>query len=404
MKKSLLILSAAAIIVATALLFPDPARAVPAFARQTGFSCDTCHFMHYPALNAFGRSFKAGGMVLNTQGLIEGENGLSLPDTLHASIITKIRYKRYNGNSGTGEDRGELQFPNEAALFLGGRIAENIGFALEGQLSDPTGALFDTVRIPIVYEMYGGKGNFVLYKTAAMGASFGFELLSTGAVRNLRSLEERNAISAQQWLGTTGAAQGVAFAWASDRGFVNYSRWQPDEGSIDYKPWLHYGRIAITPAIGDWDTGFGAQIWRGHSRDGAGETANADAWALDAQALGSTGEMPVGLFFTYGKVAKMDSKYTNNLFGATTKDKTAWSAVAELGVLPSKATVAVAYLAGDRGTATDETDNALTFATTYLQKQNVEWQLSYTMHDGSYYDANPAVADKKVLLMFVAGF
>ncbi|MBI5232947.1 MAG: hypothetical protein HY880_01185, partial [Deltaproteobacteria bacterium] len=33
--------------------------AVPAFARQTGFSCLTCHFQHFPGLNAFGRTFKA---------------------------------------------------------------------------------------------------------------------------------------------------------------------------------------------------------------------------------------------------------------------------------------------------------------------------------------------------------
>ena len=70
------------------------ADAVPAFARQTGQACSTCHFQHFPMLNAFGRAFKAGGYTMvGGQSLVEGDD-LSLPNTLNASLVTKIRYQK----------------------------------------------------------------------------------------------------------------------------------------------------------------------------------------------------------------------------------------------------------------------------------------------------------------------
>src|SRR3989338_3597861 len=124
------------------------ADAVPAFARQVGVACSTCHFQHFPALNAFGRAFKAGGYTqVGGQSLIEGED-LSIPATLNASLVTKVRYQMTNGKDDTatagvneskiGKNKGELQFPDEAAVFLAGRAGEHIGFVLEAQLKNNT--------------------------------------------------------------------------------------------------------------------------------------------------------------------------------------------------------------------------------------------------------------------------
>jgi len=107
----------------TSLALPKETKAIPAFARQTGMACSTCHFQHFPALNAFGRYFKAGGYTMvGGQSMVEGDM-LSLPSTLNASIVLKLRYQKTNGDedsSGakTETNKGELQFPDEAALFL----------------------------------------------------------------------------------------------------------------------------------------------------------------------------------------------------------------------------------------------------------------------------------------------
>ncbi|MBI4754423.1 MAG: cytochrome C, partial [Betaproteobacteria bacterium] len=37
-----------------AAVISTPSEATPAFARQMGKACVTCHFQHYPALNTYG--------------------------------------------------------------------------------------------------------------------------------------------------------------------------------------------------------------------------------------------------------------------------------------------------------------------------------------------------------------
>ena len=87
------------ILLAAFLAAPQEAGAVPAFARQTGMACNACHFQHYPAINAFGRAFKQGGFTLKgAQSMVEGE-ALSIPVALNASLVTKIRYQKTNGET-----------------------------------------------------------------------------------------------------------------------------------------------------------------------------------------------------------------------------------------------------------------------------------------------------------------
>lgn len=87
---ALLVISAVAFV--GSFFIAKDASAVPSFARQTGHACSTCHFNGFPTLNSFGRAFKAGGFTdIGSQGKIEDE-GLSIPDTLNVSLVTKFRY------------------------------------------------------------------------------------------------------------------------------------------------------------------------------------------------------------------------------------------------------------------------------------------------------------------------
>src|SRR3989338_1369552 len=195
MMKKTNILLAFAIFFAFAVSFwiIPKANAVPAFARQTGLACSTCHFQHYPALNAFGRAFKAGGYTqIGGQGKIEGED-LSIPDTLNASLVTKIRYQKTNGknttaapaNAESGTNKGELQFPDEGALLIGGRAGEHIGFLLEANLKGNDAGnytdtnVFASFKMPIVYDVAGTHLSVIPFTTDAGGAAYGFELLNT---------------------------------------------------------------------------------------------------------------------------------------------------------------------------------------------------------------------------------
>ena len=95
----------------------------------------------------------------------------------------------------------------------------------------------------------------------------------------------------------------------------------------------------------------------------------AEAWAIDAQAQGNVGGLPLGVYLTYGKADKTGAGVNAaiNLFNAsTTDDRKAWTALVELGVMPGKSTIAAAYRRGENGDVTDNVQTATTIGATYL--------------------------------------
>lgn len=75
------------------LLLTPVAEAVPAFARTTGMACVSCHAQSFPALNSFGRSYRAQGYtLLGSATQVESED-LAIPDDLKAALVVKLRYQ-----------------------------------------------------------------------------------------------------------------------------------------------------------------------------------------------------------------------------------------------------------------------------------------------------------------------
>ncbi len=411
-------------------------QAVPAFARQTGMACAACHFQSYPAINAFGRAFKSAGYTLiGAQEKIEGDD-LSLPVVLNASLVTKFRYQKTNGDDKrVATNTGELQFPDEAALLIGGRAGEHVGFVLElatfgeadtgsGEIDAVTGdadtgngefSLFGSFKMPITYKVGGTDLSFIPFTTDAGGAAYGFELLNTGAQRFQRVGEDRAALMAQQYLGLgAGEAEGFAFVAANEMGFVNVSMWAPIHGSFAVKSLAPYVRAALTPSLGSWDTGFGVQYFSGKAKedDGSLATGNTvehetDGWAIDGQIQGEVGKMPLGVYAAYGETPGSTPADPDSVFNTSAFDRSAWSIHGQLGVLPGKATLILGYRSADRGTPTRDEDNALTLGGTYLLAQNVQVQLNHVERSGNRFDSGPgepASGDRQTTLMLFSAF
>lgn len=390
-------------------------QAVPAFARQTRLACAACHFQSYPAINAFGRAFKASGYTeIGAQEKIEGDD-LSLPVVLNMSLVTKFRYQKTNGADKTrATNTGELQFPDEAALLIGGRAGEHIGFILElgtfGEADTSTGefSLFGSFKMPITYKVGGTDLSFIPFTTDAGGAAYGFELLNTGAQRFQRVGEDRSALMAQQYLGLgAGAAEGFAFVAANQMGFVNFSLWAPKHGSFAVKGLARYVRAVWTPQLGNWDAGLGVQHFSGEAKEDDGSLATGNVVelatkgrAIDGQLQGKVGTLPLGVYVAYGKApADPDSVFNSSAF-----DRTAWSIHGQLGVLPGKATVILGYRSADTGAAAGNRDNALTLGGTYQLTQNVQLQLNHVERSGSRFDSPQATGDRQTTLMLFSAF
>lgn len=419
MKK--IVLSLAGVMAAVA--FAPEASAIPAFARQTGMACMACHQQHFPILNGFGQAFKSAGYtMMGAQGKVEGEH-LSIPDTLNAAILLKARYQKTNGVStalndgaGTSTNDGQWQFGDEFSLFFAGRVAENIGFMFEGNLNGSPNpaivggvaqpALVAGIKIPFMFDAGGAKVGVIPFSTDALGVAYGFELASTGAVRNIRWAEHRMDVSAQQYVATDGAASGAAFVARNDMGYINYSRWSPNHmpgsngggvTSTNYKS--NYLRLAATPTYADWTMHIGAQLWSGTSEvlTGVAGVANSalqdtKAQALDFQAFGKVGENDLGVYATYAK-ANASTAAAINLFNPVVggTDMKAYTIGADYSVIPHVLHLGAAYRNGKNGGAAGANgDNSYTFMAVYDVAQNVALHLNYSKRSGSAYNVPAA--------------
>ncbi len=422
------IVSLVAAFVATALT-AVPSQAMPAFARQTGKACVSCHFQHMPALNEYGQEFKAGAYTdMGKQAQVTGKE-LTIPGIFNASLYTKIRYQLTNGTDGNdvhGEavkttHSGELQFPDEFALLIGGRVTQNIGFMIENQFAGGGTGVLAGFKLPFSYTL--GKTmrwGVTPFLTDGLGASYGFELLSTGAVRNIRASEHRSETSALQYVffnstgprnsgGETddvtgsinraagGAASGLAFSVWNPQYYVVYTQYTPhhlvEAGSN--VGGLNAGllRAVWTPTFGDWALGIGVQSYIGGSMrfnddGGAIQYVTTKGMGFDVQAHGSLGNMPLGVYLTHARAPGTPAANTGltasdpvNLFNNNANTRRATALTAELGVIPNKATVLLSYRVANNGSTSASDggkDNAWSIGGTYQLAQNVQFQLVHS--------------------------
>lgn len=392
-----------------AMLLPQQSSAVPAFARQTGMACASCHFQSFPALNAFGRTFRAQGFTMRgAQNLIEGDD-LSMPSNLNASVITKIRYQRKGNVDG---NRGEVQWPDEAALLVGGRASEHVGFLMELGMGPDEGS--GTADLGTGDVTVNNNGNFlstkfhfnvtdnfaiIPFSTDGLGVGYGFELLNTGAQRSQRPIENRKGFSSGQLTGTaSGEATGIAFTYSQHNLFINYSHWTPSWSNTNaniFGGLAHYLRFVYMPPIGGWDTGFGVSVMSGTVKTGATDPStdyHVESWTIDAQAQGEISGMPFGIYASYGAVPKSSATETNQYNSSTTNDESAYGLVGKLGIVPSKTQVYLGYASHDTGTSTETT----TIGVQQLIAQNIKLEL-YNVSSNSSSSGD----DYTMLMLFV---
>ena len=399
--------------------FQQEATALPAYARQTGFSCSACHFQRFPLLNSFGRLFKANGYTLvgGKQGTIEDSN-LSIPASLNAAFVSKFKYQKRNGSATTDDDAGQLntgqfQVPDEAILYVAGRVAKNIGFEAEINLAGTVNLA--GFKMPFVFPATDDLTFSVIpFITDSEGPAYGFELLNTGALEFSRSFEHAEETSAQQYLGTALSSEGqgttgVALVAYSKMGYLSYTPFIPryplEGNTFSPNQFLSYVRGVVTPnKVGNFDLAAGFQLWKGNSRTGPADARvvnHADAWALDAQAQGKAGKYPLGVYLTYGTASKTLPGEQPNIFNDHAANKTAWTVAADLGIIPSKLALGAAYRNAHSGDGGNDAENAITLAVTYNPVKNIAFQLNHSFYS---YDASLASEGNQhtTLVMFSA--
>lgn len=366
--------------------------AIPAFARQMGISCNACHSQNgFPALNRFGRSFKASGftMIGAQKTVTSGKLGqfLSITDTLNLSLNVKIGYSQDSDPA----QSSQIEFPQAFGFMIAGRVANNVGIFTEigYESEDGNDPLFQlsTLVIPIIYRVSEYTLGTVLYRTSEFGPAASYDTLATGSVANGQTLQAGAAAAAQSYIiensGDEAAAEGIGFYIASDLWYGVYSAYVPTVGTVSGVTPASYASIAYTPQIANWDIGIGGQLWWGTAkRDDANSSLpkiedNTDKFALNFQAMGDIKEVPVSVFMTYAQ-AKQGS-----LFAQTPNDVTAGTFVGEVAAIPQVLMFSGGYRIADNGQNTNSSDNAALFAIKYFYKENVQCQFNYVYNQNS---------------------
>lgn len=387
MKK--IVLSLAGVMAAVA--FAPEASALPVFARQTGMACTACHFQHFPAINGFGRAFKAAGFtMMGAQEKVEGEH-LSIPGTLNMGILATAGVEQSSGAQSTlfvPNNGGELQ------IFFGGKVNDFSGWLTEfGTLAGSNAS----GKLHIMPEVAPGIHAGVTIFSIGQGAGGAMEMLNTGAT-SIHRLMGRQGIhnmvaGARHYVNPEAGGTGAAINVVSDKFAVSFAREATGVnagatangapgtlGSLSNQ----YVRGVFMFDVAGFDSAVGFQNFSGGTNQalvGAGiATAATDTKAtiIDGQMQGELGGMPAGFYASYG-TAPAANNSLNAAAGAFSKNSL--NVAGELGVVPGVATVQLA-LRNAKDFA-GLSDNAIMVGATYELSMNMELGLHYTTQSGS---------------------
>jgi hypothetical protein len=135
------------------MLFSPGASAIPAFARQYGISCATCHAA-FPRLNSFGKSFVAANYRLETwkdNTLQTGDDMLELPKVVPLALRVQAYVQSHQANNmdpatGTVTDNSSWDFssPYMIKLLSSAPLSDHISYYFAGIMSEQgaNGTLF----------------------------------------------------------------------------------------------------------------------------------------------------------------------------------------------------------------------------------------------------------------------
>ncbi len=344
MKK--MIFSAAAfglVAVSSMALAPTSAEAIPAFARQTGAACLSCHFQEIPALSPFGRAFKMGSFTdVGDEGLVE-DDGLSIPVSLNASMVVRMNVEHVSGGSATDAGVTSYSIPADANFLVAGRVGTNTGAFVEfGGGAGDTGTGFNNFQLLNSFDMGGFKVGFG-YASDSFGGSSVLEVSSvfgqhSGAVGDV------GAVSAVNNSGFTNSMSQIGAWIGNDLGYIQVALIAPGggagwaektagtaaasatQGTVNVGTKLgKLVRVVATLDVGGFDTVIGLGLVAGKAAK-SGSNANGGAGTVsgvtgsdmklqfvDFQMQGETGDMAVGL---YADWAHAKGTANGNLLGA----------------------------------------------------------------------------------------
>lgn len=403
MKKILLSAAAFAVVAVSAVaVAPTTSEAVPAFARQTGAACLSCHFNRIPKLTAFGANFRINAFRdMGEQALLE-DDGLSLPATFNSSLIFKAQVRSDNGAAGAfgSGSKNAIMWPEEAALLVGGRYGEHLGGLTEIGLVEPAAAL--SYKIAYVLDTDMGPIAIQGASTDGLGLGYAWSEGSNTLSHNTRSAQTRSTALENSTVMAAGVTTVNVAGKLNDMIFfalgMNAQAGGPTITAAgvgggwtsSLKP---HARLALTTELAGLDTIVGGW-WARHV---AANTANAPTnttYGLDLQMQGDLGDLSLGFYLPV--VLKAENGGGKSVAGGT--NDTGYYPLVEVAF--GHAGVRVGYDMSKQETAgTSVKQNTFVVGGYFSLAQNFELDLEYMSRTNPGYTAGAASLKRTTLLV-----
>ncbi len=399
------------IFVSCVFFTPRESSAMPNFSRQMKVSCSTCHYQHVPKLNAFGRDFQLGGYTDVSEDLKNA--AISTLLLSRASLIPKARYiaiqEAKTGGVVKNSDSDGVDISEESALWLGGRVVENLGFIVGFRDAGVSGKMVLTMKTG------SARLGLSIYSTDSLSPAFGMDIFNSGVTRLSSPLENRNeTVIAQQTGVGAGAATGLTAYISHKIFFGSVGLWSPEKaqdtslgsGVTDMAFWF---RFAVMPKFSDVDLMIGifgssgdAKCAKciGASNNDVDHMAQADSFGVDVQLQTNISGMTLETQLMYVSAGSDDPLDPNvsNLY----KKADGVSAIAELG-LGKTYGVSLAYRSyTDKSGYSDVYETATTIGGWINLAENIHIQPQYTLFGGDKDKVGGKNA--KFTLLLLAGF
>ncbi|RMH60656.1 MAG: hypothetical protein D6678_05295 [Zetaproteobacteria bacterium] len=324
MKKMLLSAAAFAVVAVSAVaVAPTTSEAIPAFARQTGAACLSCHFMSFPTLASFGRSFKINGFTdVGEQALVEDE-GLSIPAQLNITAVVRPQFQSVKSTGAAVSKTAAITA--DQVLLIGGRFGTNSGVFIE---YDGT---FANIQIMNSFDFGSFRGGVNIFNTG-FGETAGLEVSSVHG-QHAGLLNGKNLSAASNIASAGGNTGGVALWAANDWAVASFSLITDglflDGATNNGHILAPSGRLFLQPEVAGWDTGIGFGITSGKTGNSATATALGalpgqklamKKFFVDAQAQGELGDTQIGVYADWAS-ADASNAAELNLFNPSTAGK-----------------------------------------------------------------------------------
>lgn len=318
----------AVVAVSAVAVAPTTSEAIPAFARQTGAACLSCHFQSFPTLSAFGRSFKQNAFAdMGEQALIE-DDALSIPAVLNATIVFRPQFSQTK-TTGLATTK-DISYGDQVVL-IGGRVGENAGIFVE-----LGGGAFGNQQLITSFDVGGVKAG-VSYYNSGFGENTGMQLQNSwgqhGGMMNMRFTSANQTMFKGE---TTAGGQiaGLSAHVITDMFTVQAGLIAP---STDAIAWGTAGNSTWTAAkmvradgffdVAGMSAGVGA-MWIGGNVGSAAQYVPGQLelkrYGIDAQLEGEIGHTSFGLYADYANAGSSSATKTNGYNASLTNSLTGW--------------------------------------------------------------------------------